>query len=197
MKTIDDIIDFAKNEFDLEIDLDKRLSYEIFLQEQISRYNHDINEITPAPKSGRPTYQQLKLLAIKLKIYSYLMGITPIIAGNEEDTTERHINSVDDLYLLRPRELGSGDDRTTGEHDPRRTDLKLFRLFRRVSQNHAVYPSVYPSWGEMISQILTDPALIQKFGKELTYQDIMYSPSPNKNTFPIGGDRMHLYPKKK
>lgn len=192
--TISDMIRACEENYGLEVSDNNRNKYVGFLERQLKSHpEYDLNLRTPHP--NKKIFSYLNLMRDKLLLFSYLIGETSIVAGYKGHTEERRVRSIDDLYLLRPSELGGtiGGDLEGIERSRkmalRQTDRNLLSLYWLFRINHSNYKHFWPSWGNMIDELGKDKEVIKYFKQKITYKMVKKCKSPNPLTFNHGGDR--------
>jgi len=193
VNSLNDILEYCKDKYKLTASTGDNEFYISFLQRQEVREktrNHDYNlDFKTSKNRGFGRY--FKEMADKLLVFAYLSGRKEIIAGYNGNTEIKRISSVDDLYLLRPAEIGrqskENEDFTYSIPLERRTDLRLYHLITRISKRKSVLKT--QNWSETINEICKDEEVIKHFCQEIDYKMILASKSPNPLTHNHGGNR--------
>ena len=141
----------------------------------------------------RPTnyhaYHDLIRMEDKTLLLAYIIAEQAIISGHQEETKEVKVQDLEDLYLLRPQELGNPGRKDHEVNMARRTDPKLFRLYGRV-RNYKNLEITGQGWKEVIDELGQDEIVVKHFGRAINYNhDVRECYSPNPLTFDIGGHK--------
>jgi len=195
VNTLEDVINVCKERYGLEVNNKNKDKYTQFLKRQLNAHiKYNINEKIPARDNPFPYFS---LMVSKLKLFSYLVGETKITAGYEGYTRKKRINSVKDLYLLRPSELGGTISGSLKSHEQavrrksRNTDKKLCSLYTSfqnyIQKNKSINKQVWSNWGDAVEELGQDKEVVRYFGREIKYEMVLNCPSPNISSH--GGDR--------
>lgn len=141
LDTIDDVIERCKNRFGLVV-VDQDRGIQDGIEENKSKFvdflvryfeSHTDYYLNQHTKNNNH-YPYQTLMNDILFLFSIMDGQTPVIAGYMGHEEEKRMQSVMDLYLLRPAELGGivGGDRyaeaSIEKRYARRTDERLHSL---------------------------------------------------------------------
>lgn len=218
LDTIDDVIERCKNGYGLVV-VDQNTGIQEGIEENKSKFvdfvvrhlkahpDYNLNQRT---KNNNHPYKTL--MSHILFLFSIMDGQTPVIAGYMGHTEEKRMQSVMDLYLLRPAELGAivGGDReaeaSIKKHYDRLTDERLFSLYTSFAVRHYRNHN-FPNWGSAINDLGTDKEVFNHLTQDeekvrafeettnikitdyITYQMVLKCHSPNPLTFGHGGPR--------
>ncbi|HIH43451.1 TPA: hypothetical protein HA246_07475 [Candidatus Woesearchaeota archaeon] len=139
---------------------------------------------------GSGTYQLFQALTDRLMLFLYLTGKIPIITGTNGDIKTQRIKSIDDLWMLKPKELGVLAE--TGHPNPKafRTDDRLTKLCYRI-YDRSRYK--FPNWTGHLDELGKDEAVAKYFGREISSKDVQNAAHyTNEDVITAARDRYDL-----
>ncbi|MBW2989348.1 hypothetical protein KY358_03450 [Candidatus Woesearchaeota archaeon] len=186
-KTLDDVIETYEKKYGLKVTKKNKVKYKRFLGRQLKEHKgYNLNE--KKDYHYRKVFPYMNLMVDRLLLFSYLIGETPIVAGNVLKTEVKKIQGVEDLYLLRPAEVGETHyDRKYKDKGgmKNKTDDRLFKLYGRIRNTK----KLGGNWGETIDDLGKDKEVSRHFGQRIDYNMVLACPSPNTLTQSHGGYR--------
>jgi len=153
----------------------------------------------------RGQHKYRNLMRNILFLFSIMNGQTTVIAGYQGHGEEKRMQSVMDLYLLRPSELGYDTGGDIELSKIRRTDAKLLSLLTSITGQHR--NNHFPNWSTLINELGMDERVfehltqdkekVRAYEKEtgititdrITNEMVKKCPSPTPMTYGHGGYR--------
>ena len=193
-QSLESVLEHFKNKYALDLDGTNRSFYLSFLQRQEAReksMHTDYNLESRRSDNRRVGKPYFNVMVDKLLLFSYLTGKMEIIAGYNDNAEIKRIESINNLYLLRPAEIGrqtrQNEDFSYRMPTEKRTDLVLYHLISRIISRKQ--RSKTQNWPEMINELAEDEGVIDHFGQKINYQMVLKCKSPNPLTYNHGGNR--------